>query len=257
MIQHEFRCVPLSMVLSPRVARMTHFQFRFAVLALMNSSERWTLPFNAVHLLRVSDPTDALKARPEQIANIRDAFLCPELGFFIRGRFGAEPGLEIAPEFRRDANNARGAPPAQMEMVLPSQLHVLPPANSGLRTEQNKDPESLPQATASSSRPNEAKNREKGLQKESTPRAPKARFAKPIEDIGSTPLGKRLIAFIGPMHMISECLKSGAEWQRILRDEAATLADVLEQGERSRETMPEAKTRAKFVTARLGQRRSA
>ncbi len=98
-------------------------------------------------------------------------------------------------------------------------------------------------------------NREKSLGQGIEPGL--SRYARSVAELTVGPLGKRLARFLGPAQMESEARQSGAEWRRILSDEAETLAELLEQGERSQGTMPSAKTRAKFLTVRLKQRRAA
>lgn len=83
------------------------------------------------------------------------------------------------------------------------------------------------------------------------------RFARSIEELKSTPLGKRLVSFIGTGQMLKEAKASGAEWLRILREEAANLEDLLDQGERIRDAeLKTGQARAKFLTGRLKQRRA-
>lgn len=81
------------------------------------------------------------------------------------------------------------------------------------------------------------------------------RFAQPIDVLMSTPLGKRLAKFLGPSQMLKEARASGAEWSRILRKEADSLENLLDQAERICAELPSGLARAKFLTKRLGDRR--
>lgn len=83
------------------------------------------------------------------------------------------------------------------------------------------------------------------------------RFARSLEEITVSKLGQRLLLFIGPTQMALEARNSGAQWLRIIAEEASELERLLEQGERCHADMPNGKTRAKFLTSRLKQRRAA
>jgi hypothetical protein len=82
------------------------------------------------------------------------------------------------------------------------------------------------------------------------------RFAVSVEELNGSALGRRAGAFIGASQWLREAQASGREWLRVLRDEAEELSDILEQAERVRGELPESATRAKFLTKRLGERRS-
>lgn len=236
----------MSLVASERTGRMTHFQFRVAVFSLMHSTDRWLLPFEPQWLLRTIDPQNLLKARPEQIAHIRDAFLHPELGFFIHGRFMGHPGLEISEEFRRDTGNEARQPDPQRELPLAGGLASLPPANqakdevrkrrpgpaggikpatpdSGLRreSEQSKAPES-PRARGDLTTDGHGcgKTRGRGPGKES--------FARWVDDKPDDALWARLCVFLGR----AEMTQNGDMWLKRLfmrRDLIETLLGELER----------------------------
>jgi hypothetical protein len=258
MYEHSYRQIPMSFVNSPKTRRMNHFQFRFAMLCMMNSTERWQLPFEENALIRVADPYNVLRARNEQVADCRTLFLSADLGFFIRSRFRDEAGLVIAEEFRRDAAAKAGAQP-QMALSLPDEFSVVP-GSSGLRLDhdlkESEDPNQRTQVPARpAAMPTAKMNRSDAAGGESKTVNPK--FQRSPEALLMSPVGKRLGMFLGRMQMAEECVYRGAYWQRIIEDDADILAELLDQGERCAHEMPEGKTRAKFLSKRLKERKAA
>lgn len=91
------------------------------------------------------------------------------------------------------------------------------------------------------------------------------RFARAVEAITSSKLGKRLGRFLGKGQMVKECEQSGALWRRVLEERAVDLEALLEQGERVAEAefgrgRDPGLTKAKWLTKRLfpdGERRRA
>lgn len=257
MIEELFRCMVYEMVRSDFIRGLAHWEFRFAIQCIMYSNERWRLPFHAESLARRADPDNILKVRIGQIADIRDKWLNPELGFFIRCDYHGDPGLEIAPRFRRDRRKAEEGPPQQMEL-LPQGIDLLPPPNSPLRVRKDSDSEKksnpdsfgcgtpVPPVAPPSGSLNRILEGRKAYP-----------FIRTKEQLFAMPMGRRLHDYIGPVQMATELRESGAEWLRICRDETAELADLLETAERTRTDRTTGKHRAQDLTRRLGERRKA
>jgi hypothetical protein len=135
-IIHDFRCVVMALVLSDVSGQMTHLDFRFAVHAYMHSDERYRLPFEAEWLIREIDPRKILKLRDHQVADCRDRLL--DLGYFCESRYMGQPGVQIAPDFRRDtadtADPRERVKQRQLQLPLPTVVR----ANSGVRREQRE-----------------------------------------------------------------------------------------------------------------------
>lgn len=270
MYEHAYRQIPMSFVNSPKTRRMNHFQFRFAMLCMMNSTERWQLPFEENALIRVADPYNVLKARNEQVADCRTRFLSADLGFFIRSRFRDEAGLVIAEEFRRDvAEKPAAKAGAQSQTVLPlvDEFSVVP-GSSALRLDhdlrKSEDPNPRTR-TPDAAIPTGIMNRSDAVGRESNcvnpklmaGREPEPKFARSPDMLVMSPLGKRLGAFLGRMQMAEECVYRGAYWQRIIEDDTDILSELLDQGERCAHEMPDGKTRAKFLSKRIKERKAA
>lgn len=260
MYEHRFRQISMSFVNSPKIARLTHFQFRFALHCLMYSYERWQLPFDEVSLIRTIDRKNVLKMQLGQVRATRALFLGAEVGFFVRAPFDGEDGLLIAEEFRKFESEKTGANAAaspQLALPLPNEMSVLPaplPRN-GLRLDQEKIKHESARTRPEAARPNPT--HPDAVMNRSDAKGGESRFARDIESLMASPRGRRLAQFLGMPQMLEEARRSGAEWMRILRDEGAALEELLDQGERCKADMPEGSTRAKFLTARLKQRRAA
>lgn len=84
-----------------------------------------------------------------------------------------------------------------------------------------------------------------------------SRFARSPEVLMKSPLGRRLFTFLGMVQTAEECSRSGAEWERILVEEAEALEQLLDQAERMRAELPTGIAKAKFLTKRLSERRAA
>jgi|LakMenEpi03Aug12_release.lakeMendotaPanAssembly.Ray.scaffolds.fasta_scaffold566416_1 hypothetical protein len=123
----------------------------------------------------------------------------------------------------------------------------------------DNDPESARCAPAKSPAPMRAPapmmNRSDAAGGESKRVNPK--FQRSPDALVMSPLGKRLGTFLGRMQMAEECVYRGAYWQRILSDDPDVLCELLDQGERCASEMPDGKTRAKFLSKRLKERKAA
>lgn len=263
MYEHSYRQIPMAFVNSPKTRRMTHFQFRFALLCMMNSTERWQLPFEENALIRMADPYDVLQARNRQVIDCRALFLSADLGFFIRARFRDEEGLVIAEEFRREvaAEKApnKGAMP-QLALPLPDELSVVP-RNNALRLDHEKKKYESPRVAPATSRPNSTHddammNRSDAAGRESGSSV-NPKFARSPDHFTLTPLGRRLGTFLGRMQMAQEMVQSGAYWQRVLEEDALLLEELLDEGERRAVDFTDGKSRAKFLSKRLKERKAA
>lgn len=257
MIEELFRQVVFALVRSPFSIGLAHWEFRFAVLCVMYSDERWKLPFHAERLARRADPDNVLKVRIGQIADIRDRWLNPGLGFFIRCDYHGDDGLEIAPQFRRDrSRKADDPPPQQMELPIPKGIGLLPaPPNSPPRVRKDSDSEKeiLTDSTlgARSNGPPcqpASGNRDVGMGKESG-----KSFARKVAELVSSPLGRRVHDYIGQPQIVTEMQASGAEWLRIIADEPDSLGEILDTLENSRHLVKTGLHRAQTLTGKLGE----
>jgi hypothetical protein len=146
-------------------------------------------------------------------------------------------------------------PPVQVPLALADEATLFALPDIGMRVEKKKStaPESARELRKEAAR----ESRTDGNRARSSGKESEERFARPIEDITATDLGKRLVRFIGPTQMVEEARKSGARWLQIIVERADEMENLLDQGERCRSEMPNGKTRAKFLTLRLHQRHTA
>ena len=78
-------------------------------------------------------------------------------------------------------------------------------------------------------------------------------YARTTDELCATPLGRRLLKFIGLQQMTEEVLRSGMEWLRILRDEPTQLTHALDTLERQAKNFRTGKHRAQRLTQMLGE----